>query len=69
MNTTQQYICDPEGNKAYVVLPFAEYQQLLEQLEDAADLRAFAERRDEPKDSMVLEEFLEELKNEGRISR
>jgi hypothetical protein len=69
MNITQQYIYDPEGNKAFVVLPFAEYQQLLEQLEDAADLKTFAERRVEPKDSMVLEDFLEELKNEGRISR
>ena len=40
-----QYVTDKSGKKTAVILPIAEYQELLEDLEDLA---LAAERRDEP---------------------
>ena len=41
----RQYQTDSEGRRTAVVLPIAEYEQLLE---DLHDLGVVAERRDEP---------------------
>ena len=40
-----QYITDQMGKKTAVILPIAEFEELLE---DLADLVVVAERRDEP---------------------
>lgn len=47
MNTVlhPQYITNENGKRVFVVVPLAEYENLLEDLEDLA---AMAERRDEP---------------------
>ncbi len=69
MNTSQpQFIFDEQGNKAFAILPIADYEAVLEQLEDLEDTKIFAERRNQPKDSISLDAFKEELKREGRIS-
>jgi PHD/YefM family antitoxin component YafN of YafNO toxin-antitoxin module len=44
MSATEQYVVDENGNKVAVILPFAEYQHLKE---DLHDLAMVAERRDE----------------------
>jgi hypothetical protein len=56
MNTQPQYVIDAKGDKVSVILPLAEYQALLEDLEDLA---AVAERRNEPTESFahVLKEL------------
>lgn len=41
-----QFVTDGEGRKVAVVLPVAEYEELLE---DVQDLAVIAERRDEPR--------------------
>ena len=57
-----QFVVDSRGRKKSVLLSCREYQELLE---DIADLRAKAERRDEtPED---LERVLADLENERRI--
>jgi hypothetical protein len=60
MSETLHYITDEHGARTAVVLPIAQYEQMLEDLDDLA---AIAERRDEP----VLEhdQFLSELKRDG----
>lgn len=69
MNKTQpQFIFDGQGNKAFAILPIADYEAFLEQLEDLEDTKIFAERRQEVKESISLDAFKEELKREGRIS-
>jgi len=40
-----QYITDESGNRVSVVIPVAEFEELLEDLDDLA---VIAERRDEP---------------------
>jgi hypothetical protein len=66
MNTAEklhpQYITDEQGNRVSVVLPVAEYEELLE---DVEALAAVAERRDEP--TISHEQLVAELKRDGLI--
>ena len=69
MNPRQhQFIYNDEGEKAFAILPIADYEAVLEQLEDLEDQKIFAARQSDIKDSISLEAFMEELKHEGRIS-
>jgi hypothetical protein len=56
MTIQPQYIIDSKGKKISVILPIADYQELLEDLEDLASV---AERRNEPtiSFSLVLKEL------------
>jgi hypothetical protein len=55
-----QYITDSAGQRVSVVIPVAEFEELLE---DLNDLAAIAERRDEP--SINHEDLLAGLKRDG----
>lgn len=57
-----QYLTDATGNKTAVVLPIAEFRDLLE---DIDDLAAAAERRDES--TVPHETLLAELKEHGLL--
>jgi hypothetical protein len=57
-----RYITAEDGSRTDVVLPVAEYEELMEDLQDLA---VIAERRDEP--TYTLAEVKERLKVEGRI--
>ena len=56
MSTQPQYITDANGQKLSVILPIADYLELLEDLEDLATI---AERRNET--TIPLEDVLTEL--------
>jgi hypothetical protein len=56
MSTQPQYITDANGQKLSVILPMADYLELLEDLEDLATI---AERKDEG--TIPLEDVLKEL--------
>jgi len=66
MNTAEklhpQYITDEQGNRVSVVLPVAEYEELLE---DVDALAAVAERRDEP--TISHEQLIAKLKRDDLI--
>ncbi|GAB1471275.1 hypothetical protein MASR2M66_21530 [Chloroflexota bacterium] len=55
-----KYITDENGEKTAVVLPIAEFENLLEDLNDLAVL---AERREEP--TISFDEVMERLKRDG----
>lgn len=57
------YVTNDQGEKTAVILPIAEFQQLIEDIEDLA---AVAERRDEP--TVSHQELLAELKSDGLLS-
>jgi hypothetical protein len=56
MNAQPQFITNANGEKTAVILPIADYQELME---DLADLAAIAERKDEP--SIPFETALSEI--------
>jgi hypothetical protein len=57
-----QYITNPDGEKTAVIVPIAEFEELLEDMEDLA---AVAERRDEP--TISHDEMLADLKQDGLL--
>ena len=59
-----QFLTDDRGQKIAVVIPFADYESLME---DVADIAAVAERRDD--DRISLNELKEQLTADGRFPR
>jgi hypothetical protein len=57
-----KYITDDHGERSAVVLPIADYEKLLE---DLNDLAVVAERRGEP--TIPHEQFVSELKRDGLL--
>ncbi len=57
-----RYLTDEKGEKQAVVLPIAEFEELIEDLEDLA---AVAERRNEP--TVSHEELLTRLAEDGYL--
>ena len=60
--STVQFVTNSAGEKTAVIVPLADYQELLE---DLSDLAAVAERRNEP--TVSHSELLAELKSEGHL--
>lgn len=60
MGAALQYLTDESGRKTAVILPMADYEQLLE---DINDLAAVADRREES--TIPHSQFLQELKKDG----
>ena len=60
--STVQFVTNSAGEKTAVIVPLADYQELLE---DLSDLAAVAERRDEP--TVSHDELLSELKRDGHL--
>ena len=58
MSPNAQFVTDQKGEKTSVILPLAEYEVLLEDLEDLA---VIAERANEP--TVPLEQVIANLKN------
>jgi len=57
-----QYVTNQTGEKTAVIMPIAEFNELIEDIEDLA---AVAERREEP--TISHEDLLAELKRDGFI--
>ena len=57
-----QYVTDESGKKTGVILPIAEFEELLEDLDDVA---ALMERREEP--TISLDEVIARLKRDGLL--
>ncbi len=62
MNQNLQYLIDEKGDRTAVVLPIAEYEKILE---DLNDLAIVAERRDEP--LIPHDQFIADLKRDGKL--
>ena len=61
-NLHPQYVLDESNQKSAVILPMAEYESLMEDIEDLA---AVAERREEP--TITHEALLQELRQDGLL--
>lgn len=57
-----QYVTNQTGEKTGVIMPIAEFEELMEDIEDLA---AVAERREEP--TVSHEDLIVELKRDGLI--
>jgi hypothetical protein len=57
-----QYVTNEQGQKTAVILPIAQFEELLEDIEDLATV---AERREEP--TIAHNDLVSELKQDGLL--
>lgn len=60
MKLSPKYVLDSTGQRTEVIIPLADYEKLIEDLEDLA---AIADRRSEP--TIPHDQFLAELREDG----
>lgn len=60
-----QYILDREGKPAYVVLDAAEYERMVEELEERADIRAYDEAKASGETPIDFEQAIAEIEKSG----
>ena len=59
MNTIHpQYITDKDGKKVSVVIPLAEYEQILEELEELDDIKLFDEAKNDKSAAMSFDDYV-----------
>ncbi len=57
----EEYLVDDQGDRKAVVLPIAEWQEVLSALEELDDVRAYDEAKSQPSEPVPLELAVEEL--------
>lgn len=59
MNTIHpQYITDKDGKKVSVVIPLAEYEQILDELEELDDIRLYDEAKVDKEPPLSFDEYV-----------
>ena len=66
MGFHEQYLVDEHGNRSAVVLPLADWQRVLEDLEELEEIRAFDEAKNAPSEPVPLEQAVREVR-EGKV--
>lgn len=61
-----RFICDEEGNKIEVIVSLADYETLLEALEDAHDIEFMNEHRNNNEETVSWEALKIDLANRNR---
>ena len=56
MTLHEEYIVDDQGDRKAVVLPMDEWRQVLDALEELADIRAYDEAKSQAPDPIPFEE-------------
>ncbi len=59
-----QYLVDEEGNRKAIVVPIADWQRIVEALEELEDIRAYDEAKKNPSEVIPFEQAISEI-NEG----
>ena len=58
----EDYVVDERGNRKAVVVPMAEWKQILESLEELDDIRAYDEAKRYPSDALPFEQAVLEIR-------
>lgn len=58
----EDYVVDEQGNKKAVVVPMAEWHQILEALEELDDVRAYDEAKRYPSEAVSFEQAVLEIR-------
>jgi hypothetical protein len=59
-----QYVTDDKEHHPAVLLPYSEWKQVVEELEELDDIRAYDAAKAGPQDSMPFDQALQELQKE-----
>ena len=58
----EEYIMDEGGRKKAVVVPVAEWEQILDALEELDDIRAYDEAKSHPSESIPFDQAVREIR-------
>jgi PHD/YefM family antitoxin component YafN of YafNO toxin-antitoxin module len=64
MQKPTQFLTNEKGEKVAVVIPIKEYEQLLEELEELDDIRAYDEAKASGEVAVPLEQVLDRIERE-----
>jgi hypothetical protein len=56
-----EYVVDAQENRKAVLLPFSEWAQVVEELDELDDIRAFDEAKAGPQDRIPFEQAVREI--------
>ncbi len=56
-----QFITDTKGRKISVILPMRDYNKMIEELEELADIRAYDEAKANGEESIPFEQAIKEI--------
>jgi len=54
MNVHPEYIVDENLNKKFVVIPYGEWKEIVEEIEELDDIRAYDRAKQEVEDELML---------------
>jgi len=58
----EEYLVDERGNRKAVVVPVAEWEQVIELLEELDDIRAYDEAKSQPSEPVPFEQAVTEIR-------
>jgi hypothetical protein len=67
INMHPEYLFDEQNQKKAVVLPFSEWEQLLDALEELDDIRAYDQAKTSPSEVIPFEDCVRELQSGEEI--
>lgn len=56
-----EFVVDEKNEKKAVMLPFAEWQQIMEELEELDDIRSFDEAKTQPSNPVPFEDVAKKI--------
>ncbi len=59
-----EYVVDENQRRKSVILPFEEWERIIEDLEELDEIRAFDKAKTEPQDAVPLEQAVDEIREE-----
>jgi PHD/YefM family antitoxin component YafN of YafNO toxin-antitoxin module len=63
----EQYVVDEHGNRSAVLLPLADWQRVLEDLEELDDAREYDEAKRRPSEPVAFDRAVKEIR-QGAVS-
>ena len=58
-----EYIIDKHSHKTAVIIPFNEWEQILEQMEELEDIKAYDTAKKNTSDSILFEQAVQEIES------
>ena len=66
INVHSEYIVDENLNRKSVVLPYSEWEDIIEEMENLDDIRAYDQAKNETEDEVVpFEQAVKEMEDEN----
>ena len=62
-----EFVVDERQKRKAVLLPYDEWQKIVEEMEELDDIRAYDESKSQPSDSVLFDTAVKEIR-EGKIS-